>query len=754
MGIRGLTTYVQNKSDYFFEPYELFNTKLVIDGWSLSAQLYCHATYSDSIFGGDYDQFAHCVTRFFEDLLRCNVTPLVILDGGWEDKKYNTLIIRFREKLRTASSMSFKIHERTIHFPLLLPDVFVDVMDKMEIKYFMCPFEADEAVAGISRALNWPLLSYDSDYYIYDVMYIPLSTLDPYIVRYAKGYVKKCKIYRVQKLLNKFHGLDVTSLPLASILMGNDYINNHVFDDFFFSQLRMPKQQVTNYRQLKIERIFNWLKHYTLNGAMNKIVQYLSKNQCEFVINQMEIVINSYLNISTHMLGPLGLNPEFIEDIEKNISIFKFEDEKSKLKNDSRDNSEDIDKDDDKEAYKILINAAEDEFAACVPKWFMENHSTGRLPIYFVNIITHRRYIMPVQIEVMDYPSAHDISMPIVKKICSLLTTVNDNIDKEDDVVIELITREDKEMRRVNLLVPKSTVTLENLRMLSEKERRNIIDETIEVEESYHLEELPSAWRLYVAVIIYWIKQNDEPVRSQLHLDCLLVSMFSGIIDKKLGFRRSKEKFQRKYADDLARIQEERRLRKLTADRESSILTNLINEISEEDCIAALPFFLEHFEVSKNLRVYPGNFDLNIVHVFSQFQSCLRHAMHLNALLGFIYERTSVSSFFNGMLLYNFYNNFKTRNDVERYVSTRLENAPGILKVFQLLRRKVIDILNSCQVEVHEGAKNVRRKKRRNKKNKTVENDDVDCLEDNSSNDADAHDYNDPNNSFSMLKIS
>lgn len=772
MGIRGLTTYIQNRSDYYFEAYELANTKLVIDGASLNAQLYCNKTYSDSIFSGDYDQIAHCITRFFEDLLRCNVEPIVIIDGGWESKKYHTLINRFKDRLNSASIINFDNNNRTFLFPMLMPDVFVDVMNKMEIKYYMCTFEADESTAAIARVLNCPVLSYDSDFYIYGVMYIPFNTLDPYIVRYAKGYIKRCKIYRIEKLLNKFKGLDITLLPLASILLGNDYINSKVFNNFF-SELRIFKQRVNNYQQLKIDRIFNWLKNYTLNDAMNKIVKHVSKNQYQSVVEKMQTIINTYLNISTHMLAPLGFDQQFIDNIVKNTSIYKFQKEEVKeLDNHNLNslNNKYIEEDNTDEDDNIETNFEEDEdinnddyqtcklpvipdeiFTDSVPKWFMKDHSHGKFPLYFINIISHHVYVLPVQIESMYYPSAHEISMPIITKICSLLTTMKSNVNQKENVVMELITRENDEMAKVHLNIPKSSVTLENLGMASDEVRKKIIDETAEIEEMYHLEEVPSPWKLYIAVILYWMKQNNEPQRTQLHLDCLLVSMLLGIIDKKIGYQRSKDKFQRKFADDLARIQETRRLKKLPTEEGSSILANLINETSKEDCIASLPFFLEHLQIGKDLRMYPDKFDSDIVHVFSQFQSCLRHIMHLNALVGLIYETPSIGDFFNGTLLYNFYNNFKTRNDIEAYISTRLKDAPNLLKIFQLLRKKIIDILNSCEVKINEGVKCARRKRRRNKKNKSTDDFDTDCLK-TDDNDDENDDFYDPNNPFSLLK--
>lgn len=97
MGVRGLTTYIADNADQYLDPFELHDCNLVIDGDSLASSLYKSA--HNSAFGGNYDQYYRVVCNFFEMLKQCNVTPYVLLDGGYQPKKLNTAKQRLRSKI-------------------------------------------------------------------------------------------------------------------------------------------------------------------------------------------------------------------------------------------------------------------------------------------------------------------------------------------------------------------------------------------------------------------------------------------------------------------------------------------------------------------------------------------------------------------------------------------------------------------------------------------------------------------------------
>ena len=81
MGIRGLSTYLSLRDD-FFTRTRLRNTKVIIDGSNLRFELYNECPGLNDCFGGDYDKYYRYVKKFFEQLLDCEITPIIILDGG------------------------------------------------------------------------------------------------------------------------------------------------------------------------------------------------------------------------------------------------------------------------------------------------------------------------------------------------------------------------------------------------------------------------------------------------------------------------------------------------------------------------------------------------------------------------------------------------------------------------------------------------------------------------------------------------
>ena len=97
MGVRGLSSFLSNRTD-FFERKQLSDTKVIVDGNNLRFALYKSCPGLNDCFGGDYDKFYRHVKQFFLNLLRCGVTPVIIVDGGLDktDQKLKTVLKRLR----------------------------------------------------------------------------------------------------------------------------------------------------------------------------------------------------------------------------------------------------------------------------------------------------------------------------------------------------------------------------------------------------------------------------------------------------------------------------------------------------------------------------------------------------------------------------------------------------------------------------------------------------------------------------------
>lgn len=161
MGIKGFSHYIHQRSKKFLSNHLLHNTYSVIDGNSLMFHIFNSKKCSYQ-FGGDYAEFAFYLSEFFDQLLACNVHPLIIIDGGMEDKKINTQISRAKKRF---ASMASSNPTRALVIPLMTKEVFKQVAQSKNIPCVQSTFEADNCIASIARILKCPVLSSDSDFF-------------------------------------------------------------------------------------------------------------------------------------------------------------------------------------------------------------------------------------------------------------------------------------------------------------------------------------------------------------------------------------------------------------------------------------------------------------------------------------------------------------------------------------------------------------------------------------------------------------
>ncbi|XP_044012903.1 protein asteroid-like [Aphidius gifuensis] len=692
MGIRGLTTYIEKNSDDFYETFLLQNTKLVIDGWNLSNRIYRNLSNCNCAFGGDYYQFAKSIEIFFEELIKCNVTPIVILDGGYEKKKESKILSKAKKILDDSSNWIPASQDNDKFSPILASDVFKNVMKKMNIKFFMCPFEADDIIVALARIYECPVLSYDSDFCIGKAMYIPFDTLEADMLHNKYGFMKKCKIYKVEKLLRQFPGLDVSLLPLASVLIGNDYVKAGTFDEFF------NQKQQYYMRQPKIALIFNWLKNYSLNTAVGIIVNRIHPEKREKMIKLIENIINSSTaSLPTYMLEPLELTPDILDN---QVTKFKFDERDFLVERNSHaakfneDFQEDYnyyeDSDDDNDDVDNSFNLTTKEFINSWPKWFLEEYLLGEFSSSFIMMMSQQMCLMKTQIENFDFPSSGEMSIPIVKAIFSLLIPKN-----KSESTLDIMLREKYNLVKRSFNVKRSIIGLEELRQIDIIKRKEFIDQVLGINKNDKLDEMPGGWQLYIATILFWMRQKVVPTRTTDQLTCLLLSMLIGVIDQHMGSRTSVKGFD-KINDEIEKIIMLKKTQKTNTNlnsEEDMTVIEALKLVTQNDCIVASQYFMDNFKMNDKLISNPRKFDRTVVHVFAQFQSSLERVMKLNALLGDPYPSVCPSEFFHGTLLYNVHDSLKERADVVTHIQEALEYSPDLFRVFKLLHQKIFTTL-------------------------------------------------------------
>jgi hypothetical protein len=271
MGVRGLTTYINQNSEKYFENYKLSNCHLIVDGNSLASVLFTKVC-RNSAFGGDYDTYGHCIERCFKDFKKCGVVPVVVFDGGCEKKKLRTTRKRCESKILSLAKVG-PCSSSGQAFPLMMRKSFREVLVELDVAFVQSDFEADAEIAALAKKLNCPVLSNDSDFFIFDVLYIPLSSLSfSSVSLVVKEKFIPCTIYRVDMFLESF-GLSKSMLPLLATLLGNDYIDRYRFNTFF-NYVKTKKGKKPTQVQARIAGLLDWLRKETFDSALKKVCTF------------------------------------------------------------------------------------------------------------------------------------------------------------------------------------------------------------------------------------------------------------------------------------------------------------------------------------------------------------------------------------------------------------------------------------------------------------------------------------------------
>lgn len=712
MGVRGLTTYINNDQDSFLKPYLLHNSSLVIDGNSLCAQLYLTVNCF-SAFGGDYDKYASHVKKFFQVLRKCKITCYVIFDGSYENKKLKTAYQRLRSKINGAARLDTVTQTSLRIFPLFLRDVFRNVLSEINVPYTVCEFEADDEIAAMARYLNCPVLSYDSDFFIYKVLYIPFNTLDNRATliesKEEKYFAMECKIYKVQYLIEHFGGFKEEMLPLLATLLGNDFVEKRVFKKFF-SQLKLAKsKKKLNDQQRSIHALFKWLVNETRDSAIEKIIGRLRKSEKRKVFIIIQNSIDGYNKIHCESLKYFGLSNDQTINKSSVISELLLE----KICEGTSDEEDEIDsQEDDSESSVDDHNSIEidKEVNQDLPNIIKEGLRQGFIPQSYINLYTLGLYFCSPQAEDYTQEDSFLSSLPILRFGYDLLT----NFSNESFIYVSRHKEEYKRLvidKEYAILNPYDDCqnTLENVKMLPLyfkyflKEKFPVLDYNI-------IAVLPDNYQLVMISILWWVTKCNvsKPYVYSLFICYIMLT----VIDEKTGMARGHNYFHNKYSKKLEEIK-----RRPISNIESTEIFLNKNKVLYEDCLLAASKLLIFFEIDKAIQKHPKSYDTKRVHVFAQLQCCLQQFNYLNTICRSPYHNCKVFDCFNGTFLYNVSNKLEEQIDQLLFIENNLfKGAQTVLLFFKSLCNVFDQCIKSIGLVMPEII--VKRRGRRKKKSK------------------------------------
>lgn len=703
MGVGGLTTFVDD-NNHLLTDHRLHDTRVVVDGNNLYHFLYFYYRI-DFRYGGNLNDFAECVFTYFTTLRTCNIEPYVVFDGAYamDDSKLRTVMKRAKDKIVHCKSISRGLRGKLI--PALAYDVFKNMLNVLSIKHATCMFEADDQIAALANAWNCPVMSNDSDFFIFDLKggfivfdYVNLQVLRDEMESDASGDKEKynylsVQIYFTKNLIEAFPSLDKSMLPLFACLYGNDVVHRQYFEGFY------AKASFPNFSNLsavwsspgrkhhRILKLLLWLDNASCRDhAMDTVLKYIpveSKVKRGKVRELMSKSIASY-TISEGYLGKYFTSGE----------------------------------------TEWLSEIVPEDNGKPRPFWFFTDVCGGKIHTFLLNVVFKQRGMLRCQIEDVKLPSAYRCSLPlrqVAYSICNNKTTK----------VVEF-DRDGMEYRRyaVDILsflpsgrdIPK----LDAMPELSIDDRFAILVEAFGIENEDAIKNVDNQLVLLVLTTAYWVKNAVPPV-NEADLYSLIICIMKIALDIEIK-------------PDTSRAQ--------CNPVQVHFLHKWLNEC-EKDALEDAWINLQSFNKVSSSSV----FHVKNIHTNAQYQGILMAALELNSLLQDIVPPLCPSHIMCGTFIYNIYRALHSRTTPKLYLEHLLGRSTHLLATLDMLVNTIFRFLpeKPAPTPASQRSRKRRKAKRKSKtKIKTVQ-------ETSSDEDSDEASINDMShligNKFSLLAL-
>lgn len=264
----------------------------------------------DQNHGGEYAAFEVLIEKFVKALRDCSITPYVVLDGGSDpsDKKRETVVQRARDRIKRADRAAEGGRQEGI-LPLLAKLVFKQTLARLRVPLAKCYGEADREIAALASEWQCPVLSRDSDFYIFELPagLLPITDFQWQEVqrRGSQSFIP-CKSYNTSSFCIVF---DIWRqlLPTFAALAGNDYVKLQRMElRIRWDQFAPEGCGVASH----LQGLLRWLRGFhrpeeAFEAALG-LMGELSKERKE------EVLKGLYLGMEEYQLPPSSLKKFFI----------------------------------------------------------------------------------------------------------------------------------------------------------------------------------------------------------------------------------------------------------------------------------------------------------------------------------------------------------------------------------------------------------------------------------------------------------
>lgn len=596
----------------------------------------------DCYHGGDYDQYALEITEFFRLLHFCNIELYVVFDGGNDpnDLKFQTLQERMKQKLENAKRIANGLRGQKRVMPILAFNTFKAVLKKLRIPFAVCDFEADKEIAMLANALNCPVLSNDSDFFIF-----PLTggfiSFDQVIfnLQEIKGennsveHFLPTRRYHFDYMLQIFPSLGKEVLPLLAALLGNDYIDKDVFKSFYDSiQSNECETQDWNSpddkRTLKVVLWLQGLKSYS-----EGIKEIMSKAE-----SQNEKTISSALKT---IIETFQTNAP-----ETESSLYSYFMGKR----------------------HISENQIRGVNGFVIPMWYLYHHRKGLISPNCLDIITlHRKFLSPQVEDPNSLASSYQSSVNLRKNMYGILLS-EDSADFETNEARELAANMKSVVeefdRRGDIIISQvispvkletysgKSIKLSDIPDLSRNEKKNLLRRILNIP-CFNIDHMTTDLELILGIVIFWIKNSKRKVTIS-HLQSVLVCLIMLKVKWALIYPAS-----------------------IGCDK--NFIEAAVFDIKTKT-LKSINAKLSKYTKSRTSRV-----DCGLIHGFAQFQTCIMATMHLNSLLLEPFPGPYIPHIFSGTFLYNFCKELHKRRNPDQFIYEMLSRNSNLRQIYQWL---------------------------------------------------------------------
>ncbi|KAM4600397.1 single-strand DNA endonuclease ASTE1-like [Polymixia lowei] len=485
MGVQGLFTFIEGNSQ-IYQDIHFRNSKLVVDGCNLIYLLYFDAGL-DLRHGGEYDAFEDLLRKFVKALRDSGIELYVVLDGGTDssERKFETLRKRAEDRIQKAHNAAMGQEERIL--PLLAKAVFKQTLAKLNVSLAQCFGEADQEIASLASELRCPVLSNDSDFYVFDLPagFLPISHFQWKAVSHRGNQTFiPCKRYTTSSFCT-FFKIERRLLPVFSAVAGNDYVKLREMGLMVRWEEYAPADRG---KMSRLEGLLRWLRDFQqpedVLRMLPDLLGQLSGQKLAEVRDGLSLGMEGY------QLPPSSLHSFFSDGT----------------------------------APPLLPEAC-----GVVPDWARLPLTQARLTSDILDVLLLNSMPLSTAVDHRDLLSANLTSRPIRQVIYGLLLGVRKRVRVQE------IDREG--LRLVSILVRPvlrggaQQLKLDSLHEAEPSVRLRVCLETLGVNETT-LTGLPAHLRLPVAVTRYWL-QKASPRPDPKLVQALLLGMVDGEIRRQ-----------------------------------------------------------------------------------------------------------------------------------------------------------------------------------------------------------------------------